>query len=139
MKTLVPILVALSLPLLSGGCTTVKDSFSKYQTEVPIPFEGEEAAVKVDFAGFAADPHAKAGMSALQIKDWSTAVSEFQQAVASKPKNPQYNFALGVAAEAVGNYTLARESYKAANQLKGGSGHFDAIAGLKRLDLRQGK
>ena len=82
---------------------------------------------------------AKAGISALQIKDWKNAVVEFQQAVVAKPNSWQYHFALGVSAEAAGDYVLARKEYVEANRIKGGDGHFDSQAGLKRLNAREGK
>jgi len=125
------------LGLLLTGCSSIP--LQKSVAEVAIPFEGEEAMVKVTVSGITIDPHARAGVAALQIKDWNTAVSELQQATAANPDSEQYEFALGVAAEAAGNYALARTSYARANALKSGTGSFDAQAGLKRLDAREGK
>ncbi len=123
--------------LLITGCSSIP--LQKTEAEVSIPFEGEEAMVKVVVSGITIDSHARLGVSALQIKDWPTAVAELQQAVAASPDSTQYEFALGVAAEAAGNYSLARTSYAKANSLKGGTGSFDAQAGLKRLDVREGR
>ncbi len=123
----------------TNGGNKLTDNFKGYEARVDIPFEGETAEVLVKFTGFAANAHAKAGISALQIKDWATAKSEFTQAIVAKPNSTPYHFALGVAAEASGDFALARKEYVEANRIKGGGGHAESLSGLKRLDARQGK
>lgn len=125
-----------------AGCSSaptvseMKETFSRENATVKVPFQGDVARVVVKLSHFPANQNAVDGLNALQREDFAAAEAKFQLAIADKPDNWSYHFALGVIFEATGKFPEAKREYENTNLLKGKGGYFDAEAGLKRIAAR---
>jgi Flp pilus assembly protein TadD len=94
------------------GCESVKETFtdrSPDRTAMVDVGADDDITVTVPNEALAKD-----GVGHLRTRDWDSAVSSFEKAVAANPKNPDLRFALGVAYEARGDLGKAEENYKSA-------------------------